>query len=159
MKKIITLLLVNLLFLLTSCKKKEITDIKNVIWKEEVFRIEATYTQLYNQRHGSNKEKDDYYSSLTIEEEDYYCCITLHRHYFFIDLIDKSSGNLIDFYGDEGGMFLSGKYDCIEKTKNCDYLYSVSINLDKEGQYYEYCKSNEKVFPEGITLYAYKTEE
>ena len=88
MKKIICSLI--FLFLLTSCffaRDSRISDMENMIWKEEKFKLEATSYQLKNQ---FKEEKSlDYYSKITVDGKEYPCELSYNNSLYCLYLVDK----------------------------------------------------------------------
>lgn len=73
----------------------------------------------------------------------------------FALILYDSDNSVIHFYGEEKA-FLRGHYGELKKEKEKEYKYSLTISLSDTGQYYEYCRDNDKTFPSNIILYGYE---
>ena len=69
--------------------------------------------------------------------------------------MDSATNEPFYFYGNTYE-FLWVHYGNLIKEKDKEYKYSLGITLTDNGQYFEYCESNNLFFPKTITLYGYE---
>lgn len=162
MKKILlSLSFIFLSFILCSCNDTRLADINGVIWKEETFNIAATSEQLQNWSLEVVENYEDYYSTIVVNDITYYCKVGLSNNIFVVYLMDATTNEYLYFNDDkEYSHFLDGHYypSKPKKVKNEEYIYTFTVRLNTESQYYEYCIENNIEFPETLTFYGYENK-